>query len=77
MNLTYKLTGTGYIIMKDGLDWIVQGDYIPFPAANLEESAKLHIKHIIEDNTPKAVDTTLQQRMEAVEIALANMMGGK
>lgn len=76
MNLTYKLEGNGYVIMNNGVDWIVQDTYIPYPGKTVVESAENHIKQIIEDNKPKPVDTTMQQRIEAIEIAMANMMGG-
>lgn len=52
MNLTYRIieNGKGYMIMKDGIDWIIQTDYIPFPSNNIEESAKLHIEDILKSN---------------------------
>ena len=49
MNLTYEIIndGTGYMIKNDGVNWIMQDSYIPFPGAIIEESAQNHIDDIV------------------------------
>ncbi len=48
MNLTYEVNGNGYTILMDGQPWIVQEEFIPFPAETLEKSAQLHIKDLLD-----------------------------
>ncbi|WP_137744829.1 hypothetical protein [Robertmurraya siralis] len=47
MNLTYEVTERGYTIFRDGVPWIKQDSYIPYPAETLAESAQLHIDSIL------------------------------
>lgn len=49
MNLTYEVTETGYKILNNGIIWIVQDQYIPFPGATIEEAALNHIGQITKD----------------------------
>lgn len=56
MNLTYEIIndGKGYMIKNDGVNWIMQDSYIPYPGATVEESAQNHIDQILLDfNRPK------------------------
>lgn len=56
MNLTYEIINenTGYLIKQNGVNWILQDVYIPYPGATLEESAQNHIDQILLDfNRPK------------------------
>lgn len=73
MNLTYQLTEKGYIILKDGVAWITQEGFIPFPKETLALSAEAHIQDIIDSyaNPPQTQD----DRIANIEIALANLMG--
>ena len=49
MNLTYEVNGKGYTILNNGVAWIAQDAYIPYPGATLEESAQNHINEILKD----------------------------
>lgn len=79
MNLTYKIIddGRGYIIMNDGVDWIVQSDYIPFKAASMEESAKLHIENILKSNEQTQAEIItiekLQKQIDLQNQAIAEL----
>ena len=68
MNLTYEVTENGYKILNNGVVWIVQDGYIPYPKPTMEESAQAHIDEIIQsrkENVPttdlQAIQDTLQQ----------------
>lgn len=52
MNLTYEIINesTGYMIKQNGVNWILQDVYIPYPGATIEDSAQNHINKIIEDS---------------------------
>lgn len=79
MNLTYKVTETGYTIFSDGTPWIVQEKdvYIPFPAATMEESAELHIADIIRMNTSQET-TSEPSRLDLLETAFNEfVLGGE
>lgn len=66
--LTYKLIGnTGYEIYLDGVKWIVQETYIPYPAKTISESAELHIAEIIEANKPQPPVVPVEDRVVALE----------
>lgn len=55
MELTYELIKNGYIILKDGVKWIAQTDFIPYPGATIEESAQNHINALLA-NTETSVN---------------------
>lgn len=79
MELTYKLLETGYTIFNDGVPWIVQDSYIPFPADTFEESAQLHIANLLEnrDIQPQPSQeeeiSQLKQKTQEIEFALVEM----
>ena len=79
MNLTYEVTTEGYTIFNDGKAWIVQDNYIPFPAATMEESAKLHIEDILSSfnatPTPSKEETieSLQSQIIDTQLALVEI----
>lgn len=79
MNLTYRILedGKSYIIMNDGVDWIVQIDYIPFPATSIEESAKLHIESILKskEQSQSQIITieNLQKQVDSLNQAIAEL----
>lgn len=75
MNLTYEVTTEGYTIFNDGKAWIVQDNYIPFPAATMEESAKLHIEDILSSFTPSKEETieSLQSQIIDTQLALVEI----
>lgn len=83
MNLTYRIEGKGYTIMLDGVDWIVQDTFIPYPGETTEESAENHIAQIIADNEPQEepVDEIAQLKQQLAEtqdalIELAAIVAG-
>ena len=49
MNLTYEIIENGYVILNDGVKWIEQSGFIPYPAETLEESAQKHIAEMLKD----------------------------
>ena len=78
MNLTYKVTQSGYTILDDGTPWIVQENYIPYPGDTMEESAQNHINKIIEERTKaqeEADKPTLEDRVKALEEVQLTAMG--
>lgn len=60
MNLTYETTDNGYKIFNNGVLWIVQDGYIPFPADTMAQSAELHIQDILREQT---VTNTLEDKI--------------
>lgn len=51
MNLTYEIKENGYIILKDGVPWIVQDNgVIPYRGETMEQSAVNHINDILATN---------------------------
>jgi len=62
MTLTYTVSDNGYIILRDGVQWIVQDGYIPYPGNTMEESAQNHINQIIADQA--AAEEAAQQLTE-------------
>lgn len=49
MNLTYEVKGKGYTIFNNGVAWIVQDVYIPYPGKTVAESAENHIAFILKN----------------------------
>lgn len=49
MNLTYELTENGYKILNNGVVWIEQENYIPYPGETIEASAQNHIDQLLKD----------------------------
>lgn len=75
MNLTYEILQNGYIILKDGIPWIKQENYILFPSDTIEKSAQLHIDDIIKNNQ-QIQGNSIEERLQALEIAMASQLGG-
>ena len=78
MTLTYTVSDNGYTILRDGVPWVVQDGYIPYPGSTIEESAQNHIDQIIADQA--AVEESAQQPSEldilgqtAAQLQLDNM----
>jgi len=69
MNLTYTTTKTGYSILNDGVIWIVQDGFIPYPADTMAESAEKHIEQILQDAA-----TATNQTDEIAQIKEDNAM---
>ena len=77
MDLSYRLIGQGYVIMNNGVDWIIQDVYIPYPKGTVEESAQAHIDAIIADNEATEQEQTtieqLQQQIADLQDALIEL----
>lgn len=58
MNLTYKVSGKGYIIYLDGVAWVDQTSYNPYPRNTLEESAQAHIDEILKESQQPSENLT-------------------
>lgn len=43
MNLSYSITEKGYKIFNDGVLWITQENYFPYPGDSMEEKANNHM----------------------------------
>lgn len=63
MNLTYEVTGNGYIILNNGSPWIVQTDFIPYPGDTMAESAQNHINNIIAENENAVSTPTIEEQL--------------
>ncbi|WP_019242203.1 MULTISPECIES: hypothetical protein [Bacillus] len=72
MNLTYVVEGEKYTILNNGIPWIVQEAYIPYPGTTLEESAQNHINTIIEEGN-KPIQPTLEEQVVELNIAIAEL----
>lgn len=67
MNLTYRLERNGYVIMNNGVDWIVQNGYIPYQKGTIKESAQSHIDAIIQShNDAIANEQAAQQDLATI-----------
>lgn len=79
MNLTYKVSGDSYTIFSDGVAWIKQESYIPYPGKNIEESAQNHIDVIVTDMnrpmppSPEEQMAKLKVENQELKLALAEM----
>lgn len=77
MNLTYELTENGYVILNDGVKWIEQSGFIPYPAATLEESAQKHIAVMLKDaeaaNSQGADIEKLKEQLATQEQAITEL----
>lgn len=71
MNLTYTTTKTGYSILNDGVIWIMQDAFIPYPADTMAESAQKHIDQILQDaaTVAKRVDDIAQIQEDNAMVA--------
>lgn len=74
MDLTYEVKENGYVIYNNGIAWIVQEDYIPYPASTLSESAQIHIAEVLSNYNVVPSDP-IQDQLDAINIAIAQMMG--
>ena len=63
MNLTYEIIENGYVILNDGVKWIEQTGFIPYPGATMEESAQNHIVQLLKD-----AETTANEISETEKI---------
>ncbi|MBW7573926.1 hypothetical protein [Caproiciproducens faecalis] len=76
MNLSYTVSDKGYTIFRDGVPWIVQDGYIPYPGETIEESAQNHIDQILADQAAAdeaAQQPTIEERVETQEQAIAEL----
>ena len=67
VELTYELRGNGYAIKRNGIDWIIQESYFPYPATTVEESAQLHIQDI-QDSEGNATSTENELLLAVAEL---------
>ena len=78
MNLTYEIIENGYVILNDGVKWIEQIDFMPYPAETLEESAQKHIEALTAEasNEAKAEEEmqSLEDRLTLAEEMLMEIM---
>lgn len=78
MNLMYKVDEKGYTIFDNGVAWIRQEDYIPYPGATMEESAQNHINKMLEDSEKEVQEAnkvqSLEDRLTLTEEMLMEMM---
>lgn len=78
MNLTYEIIENGYVILNDGVKWIEQIDFIPYPAETLEESAQKHIAEMMAEagNATQAEEEmqSLEDRLTLAEEMLMEIM---
>lgn len=78
MNLTYEVKENGYTILNNGVAWIVQEDFIPYPGATMEEAAQNHINTLTADTTKAEEEEnklqTLEDRLTLTEEMLMEMM---
>jgi len=86
MNLTYRIVGNGYVIANNGIDWIVQEDYIPYPKDTIEASAQAHIDTIIADSEAsiqeaisiadlQAKSVSQQETINELTLMIAELLG--
>ena len=73
MELTYELRGNGYVIKRNGIDYMIQDSYIPFPAATLEESAQLHIADLIASQNVQP-QPSLEEQLQQLQSDLGNVL---
>lgn len=81
MLLTYKVhvDGKGYTIFDNGVAWMVQNVYIPFPAATMEESARMNIADLLGNQNvepqPSPIEELekLKQKTQELETGLVEM----
>ena len=78
MNLTYEIIENGYVILNDGVKWIEQTGFIPYPGATMEESAQKHIAALTADasNAAQAEEEmqSLEDRLTLAEEMLMEIM---
>lgn len=74
MELTYKLIENGYIILKDGVKWITQMDFIPYPGATIEESAQNHVNEILKENEAAANQKSEVEQMQEDNAMIAETL---
>lgn len=73
MNLTYEISENKYVILKDGVAWIIQEDFFPYGGASLEEKAKAHIAGILESNLKEENTNDLYRRLQEQEQAIMEL----
>lgn len=73
MNLTYEISENKYVILKDGVAWIIQEDFFPYEGASLEEKAKAHIAEILESNLKEENTNDLYRRLQEQEQAIMEL----
>lgn len=75
MNLTYTIIENGYIILKDGIPWVVQNNNrFPHPGETMEESAQNHITQILRDNENSPTPSVpVQDQLNELMIAVAEL----
>lgn len=82
MDLTYEIinNGKGYMIKKNGVGWMVQNSYNPYPGATIEESAQNHINAILagqaQENNGKSEMNLLKERISDLELMLTDIILG-
>lgn len=72
---TYEIKENGFIILKHGRPYMVQLEpYIPNPSISYEENAQEMIAELTKPAPIVAADP-MEERLAAIEIAMAGMMG--
>lgn len=78
MNLTYEVKENGYTILNNGVAWIVQEGFIPYPGATMEEAAQNHINELTKETNQAAEEENklndLEERLALTEQMLMEMM---
>lgn len=73
MNLTYEIIGKGYVIKNNGVPWIVQESFIPYPGDTIEESVQLHIDELMKPDESVSEMEALQKQVTDQEQAIAEL----
>lgn len=77
MNLTYEVNDNGYTIFNNGVAWIAQDVFIPYPKETLAQSAQAHIDAIIAENEANEQAATdfeqLKRENKEIKLALAEL----
>lgn len=70
MSLTYEATEQGYTIFNNGIAWIVQSEYIPYPADTMEQAAQNHIDAILEDRQTQQDELMEIEQLKSKQVEL-------
>lgn len=72
---SYEIKDNGFIILRYGRPYMVQLEpHIPNPAISYEENAQEMIAELTKP-APIVVADPMEERLAAIEIAMAGMMG--
>lgn len=77
MKLTYEIinNGKGYMIKNNGVNWIKQETFIPYPGETVEQAAQNHINAILEEqqHQENKVTEIEQLKVQNDELTLATL----